>query len=642
MRRSSTQATVAVFVTVLLTVALSSSVAGKRRGESPVAEAVRSIRTLLAAGHWPAALAAAAAQLGSVTGGAEGEAPKDGERYLGELLVLEALAEAGLGRTEDAIWHWHAARNYLPVPECAGAATANCALAATLGDLDPETPAARLLRENPPECGVGRTAGCGVMAVDGGGDEPGGQPPLLVAAPAPALPAGLLASREPERLIVRAVVDTEGALREPVVLAGRSPVLAYHALEALRGWRFEPARRGDRPVPALVELTVPFAAEAPAGRLEGWRRRMDGIDAKVRAGATEEALAAARALVEEMATASVLGGSDLLARAEGLVALAEAALGRDDDAVWHWQVAQNLDLGLRYRDLAPYGGAGDLLRRHPLRLPATRPAPGGAANDGEETPERPPRARVAPEARFDAATLGHPDVARIEVLVGSDGRPREPVVLSGESPGLLLTALDALGEWRFTPAERGGRPVAVRFEATLPLGARQPIDRLPQSGWTKMALRAADEAERGQETLARCLWRSAQWGEPAVRGAKAASERAEELLVGELVRSGSFWSLDSAASPREGGDVVAPRKRFAPYPPYIETVGERRLQGRMIVQALVDRVGDVIEARMLKPASEVLNVATVETLCTWKFDPATQNGKPVDAYYILTTDLTLR
>ena len=57
-----------------------------------------------------------------------------------------------------------------------------------------------------------------------------------------------------------------------------------------------------------------------------------------------------------------------LAGAVARLAVAEAGLGREDDAVWHWHIAQNLaGAALSDKTLASFGKAGALLVRHPLR-----------------------------------------------------------------------------------------------------------------------------------------------------------------------------------------------------------------------------------------------------------------------------------
>jgi TonB family protein len=91
-----------------------------------------------------------------------------------------------------------------------------------------------------------------------------------------------------------------------------------------------------------------------------------------------------------------------------------------------------------------------------------------------------------------------------------------------------------------------------------------------------------------------------------------------------------------------GGDVQAPVKTYAPQPQYTEIARKARIQGVVIVQAIIDKQGTVTNVKVLKGLPMGLDNAAVETIKTWKFEPATLNGKPVDVYYNLTVNFTLQ
>ena len=55
--------------------------------------------------------------------------------------------------------------------------------------------------------------------------------------------------------------------------------------------------------------------------------------------------------------------------------------------------------------------------------------------------------------------------ATIEAVIGEDGTPRHVCVVSGD-PGWGRVVADAFRQWRFTPATRDGKPVAVVFSMT--------------------------------------------------------------------------------------------------------------------------------------------------------------------------------
>jgi TonB family protein len=91
-----------------------------------------------------------------------------------------------------------------------------------------------------------------------------------------------------------------------------------------------------------------------------------------------------------------------------------------------------------------------------------------------------------------------------------------------------------------------------------------------------------------------------------------------------------------------GGDVKPPEKISAPQPQYTEIARKARIQGVVIVQAIIDKQGVVTNVKVLKPLPMGLDQAAAEAIKSWKFKPATLNGKPVAVYYNLTVNFTLQ
>ena len=91
-----------------------------------------------------------------------------------------------------------------------------------------------------------------------------------------------------------------------------------------------------------------------------------------------------------------------------------------------------------------------------------------------------------------------------------------------------------------------------------------------------------------------------------------------------------------------GGDVKAPEKILSPQPQYTEIARKARVQGVVIVQAIIDKEGNVTNVKVLKGLSMGLDDEAVKAIKKWKFQPATLNGKPVDVYYNLTVNFRLQ
>ena len=103
-------------------------------------------------------------------------------------------------------------------------------------------------------------------------------------------------------------------------------------------------------------------------------------------------------------------------------------------------------------------------------------------------------------------------------------------------------------------------------------------------------------------------------------------------------------SEDGANDPllRVGGDVKPPKKLHAPNPQYTEIARKARIQGVVILQAIIDKNGDLRSVKILKDLEMGLGEAAADAACRWKFEPATLNGKPVAVIYNMTTNFRLK
>jgi periplasmic protein TonB len=93
---------------------------------------------------------------------------------------------------------------------------------------------------------------------------------------------------------------------------------------------------------------------------------------------------------------------------------------------------------------------------------------------------------------------------------------------------------------------------------------------------------------------------------------------------------------------RVGGDVKPPNKISAPSPQYTEIARKARIQGVVIVEAIIDKEGNVTNVKVLKGLPMGLDQAAVDAVKVWKFEPATLNGKPVAVIYNLTINFQLQ
>jgi len=90
------------------------------------------------------------------------------------------------------------------------------------------------------------------------------------------------------------------------------------------------------------------------------------------------------------------------------------------------------------------------------------------------------------------------------------------------------------------------------------------------------------------------------------------------------------------------GNVLAPVRIFSPDPHYPEEARHARVQGVVILQTIIDKVGNVTDVRVLKGLPSGLTEAAVAAVSSWRFKPATLEGKPVAVYYLVTVSFSVQ
>ena len=89
---------------------------------------------------------------------------------------------------------------------------------------------------------------------------------------------------------------------------------------------------------------------------------------------------------------------------------------------------------------------------------------------------------------------------------------------------------------------------------------------------------------------------------------------------------------------RVGDNVTRPEKLSGAPPMYTEVARKARVQGVVILEAIIDELGDVVNARVLKGLPMGLDRSALEAVKTWKFKPAMMDGRPVKVYYVITVN----
>ncbi|MGB3975459.1 MAG: energy transducer TonB, partial [bacterium] len=93
---------------------------------------------------------------------------------------------------------------------------------------------------------------------------------------------------------------------------------------------------------------------------------------------------------------------------------------------------------------------------------------------------------------------------------------------------------------------------------------------------------------------------------------------------------------------RVGGDVRAPTILKRVEPKYPEIARRARIQGLVILEAIIDKNGNVRDVKVIKSLNSLCDEAAVEAAKQWKFEPGTQNDIPIDVIMNLTVQFMLK
>jgi len=88
-------------------------------------------------------------------------------------------------------------------------------------------------------------------------------------------------------------------------------------------------------------------------------------------------------------------------------------------------------------------------------------------------------------------------------------------------------------------------------------------------------------------------------------------------------------------------EMTKPRLVTFVEPHYTEMARRARLQGTVIVSAVIDEGGRVRDVRLLKNLGMGLDAAAMDAVAQWRFTPATLNGRPLKVLYTLTVNFAV-
>lgn len=238
----------------------------------------------------------------------------------------------------------------------------------------------------------------------------------------------------------------------------------------------------------LLLLTVLLAGAPLPAQEQEWREKLSAIDRSLRATEYSDAAARARKLTAEMLPDLGTGpaAAYTLAVTTALRAIAEEGRGDHEAAAWFWQSAQQIFPDVIEADTSPYGEPARHLKELPLRQLSDRENLRRLSEnlyvlEGiDPTGFEPPTLLHRPKVEFPEKLrrMGIEESYEVEVVLGLDGRCREPVVVTPvSSPAMAFVVLESLRETRFTPAKAQGEPVRAYYTLKVTFDIRTKQER---------------------------------------------------------------------------------------------------------------------------------------------------------------------
>ena len=143
------------------------------------------------------------------------------------------------------------------------------------------------------------------------------------------------------------------------------------------------------------------------------------------------------------------------------------------------------------------------------------------------------------------------------------------------------------------------------------------------------------------------------WDRAALRRLLAVARTAADAEAeGSNAPAPAEGATVTAALPREGdflrrtrpvsveGDVAPPQLVSRKQPRYPEAALRSHLQGRVVLDAVIDEAGEVTDLEILK-SIPMLDFPSIDAVCCWKYDPAIKAGRPVPVIFSIFVDYSV-
>jgi protein TonB len=105
------------------------------------------------------------------------------------------------------------------------------------------------------------------------------------------------------------------------------------------------------------------------------------------------------------------------------------------------------------------------------------------------------------------------------------------------------------------------------------------------------------------------------------------------VLAGIIGGNGNSMSVIAPPPPvkrivRVGGDLKPPRRIYAADPQYPIIAKQAKIQGTVVIDAVIDEQGNVVQAHVVSGPGLLLGSA-MEAVAKWRYEPTRLNGQPI-------------
>jgi TonB family protein len=226
--------------------------------------------------------------------------------------------------------------------------------------------------------------------------------------------------------------------------------------------------------------------------------------------------------------------------------------------------------------------------------------------------------QIARQARIEGTVI-------VEATTDIYGRVRTVKVLRSV-PLLDQAAIDAVRQWVYEPFLVNGKPREVSFTVTVVFALDKDKDEAKVGGITGGVAGGVEGGVEGGVV-------------GGVKGGVVGGVLGG--VVGGVISKEEEAQLMKLPPVKAGGNIKEPQKLKSVDPVYPEVAKNARIQGEVILEAVTDIYGRVMDIKVLR-SIPALDQAAIDAVRQWIYQPLIVDGKPRRAIFPVTVNFMLQ